>query len=289
MDKILPSYFHIVPLEILEIIISHLKFYESFQVLKDTYYIFYRLAKDFQMWKRLLLQTRYAQLFQDYNQNTSISPDDYPKLYYTLGDPAFHFTNDIDHRELFVPSDKLAVMNIKERYKFQLKFKNLYERIKSFNIFNPVPKYGGNYIDSEIIFDQLNSPYLERYHSADMINFIRSGNIPNDYIYNETYGITNFMEINIYVPLGIFFHPDFNISIQKDEILLGYLMGSFWVDYQVYQQMCSKISKERLVRILETQEKYILEIVDDIYTEIDTTDYSDIKILEVLYDLYQRN
>ena len=89
MNRITPSHYHTIPSELLESIVSYLSTYEALVSFKNSYYIIYKLAKDIQMWKRLLLKSRYALLYKDVSEylKITVSIDDYPKLYYTFNHP----------------------------------------------------------------------------------------------------------------------------------------------------------------------------------------------------------
>ena len=87
METIVPSLFHLIPSELLEIIISYLRSYESFVNYKKSYYIIYKLSKDIKMWKRLIQSSRHIQILQDYFDTTKITKitltsSHYAKLYY---------------------------------------------------------------------------------------------------------------------------------------------------------------------------------------------------------------
>src|SRR5437762_595531 len=130
-SMITPSYFHLIPSELLEGIVSYLNKYSEFEILSDIYYIFYKLADDILVWKRLLKTTKYANILQDFPLTT----EDHIKLYYDLISPNFNvFTFYQKER----PDIDIIKIILKNRISFKSKLPFFYEKIKDFPIFNPI-------------------------------------------------------------------------------------------------------------------------------------------------------
>ena len=132
----------------------------------------------------------------------------------------------------------------------------------------------------------LNNKTVLEYYSEDMVNFIKTGNLSKDYIFNEKIGFTGDGISEIYIYFGIFLHQNFNTDNQNDTVLGWLITNAFETDYEIYEQMFSKIPKERLTKILNLWIKNLLDDVEFMEGEVNPDHIS--TTLQLYFDLWQR-
>jgi hypothetical protein len=272
---VIPSYFHTVPYELLEIILSYLTNREDVTTLQFSYYLFKKLTKSVDMWKRLIHNTRYGEVFKDEikAEGFNPTPDNYINFYYTL------------NSEMVFPlrsEESKKVSNIYGRYDLWMRFPGFYDTIKIFHIndwyeMNDVLKDPDNFLQWPYYFDE------------NFVNFIKTGDLPVGYkIYQEIYHSDHDKYVS-YIILSLFFHPKFDINVQIEEIILDLLELAFNIDEQIYEMMLNKISVKKLKEIISKEKTLIQDKIDNTVAWIKDKFFEEIKTLEFINDLIERS
>src|SRR5204863_6336002 len=177
----IPSYFHMVPNDLLEIIISMLNSAQTLKYLRETYYIFYKVSENLELWKRLLSKKLgdASSIIKDVVEirNISFTLEDYMNLYYSKLELDNNNEKYID--KIFKNSPQTE--DIVDRLWFNKKYPNLYQQLKQFDL----SKKGSmnliiRYYDIEDDSGELLKDTSE--YSDSLRLYVESGNIPPRYI-----------------------------------------------------------------------------------------------------------
>ena len=278
MQNIIPSYFHLLPTEINETIISYIKSIDLLEKLYNNYYLFYKIIGNINLWKRLIKTKENLEVIYDEIEVTNWNPsiNDLINLWYNITDEKFLYSHHQD---------------IQLREKFKKNYPKLYQRIKSFNLHpwifsrhNFFSKF--NYQSIINIIPSLNKggPY---FYSDIMLNFIQTGDLPKDYIYDGI--VYNLLYPNAYIIFGIFFHPNFNLDIQTEKFLFDILNMAFNINYDIYDKMFRMIGYDKLIKVVKNNFNLYRVLSVSINNDIMNGIYKGISILEFLFDLKQRS
>jgi hypothetical protein len=82
--------------------------------------------------------------------------------------------------------------------------------------------------------------------TPEIINFVKTGDISYNYIYNSREAIIAYSDYYIYVIYTLFLNGKFNIEIQKNEQVYYCLLSAFYNDPYFFELLLNKISKNKL-------------------------------------------
>lgn len=286
MENIHSTYFDILPKELIEVIIEVIVSIDSLENFERLSYSIYKLMNNKNMWDRIASKLNVYQSIRDeIGTRMDLKPENLRDI--IIGINSF-YRSEGEFEDLIIDDWLLNIIrDIISRDKIREKYPQLYEHIKSYNL------YSIGSVELYYKYDRSREWYnlysrIQHIHSMDgfpdnMINFIKTGKLPYGYIYDEE-PIYSYGKQLFYIIYAIILAS--NINIQPNLVLLDLLQTSFYNNFELYELLFTKIPKTKLIEIFtdkvvlqyikETLENINFHIQEDNYWEIITKSfYSD--------------
>ena len=283
------SYFDLFPKELNIIILSYLYLDSKIKSnkIKKLLSIFNIKLND----TRLILQLVYPEYIEtSKDELVQIHGNQSLKLLSTLfllkRDP---YVSTINKNELHI-SKLLPYYNIIYRTELKKQNPKLYQLMKEFNL-STGGKHGvinfvelirpgviwdlpvrneTDYLGWKGLYYRLNHIEDRDFLSDTMHNFLNTGDIPIDYVFedsNET-PIAHHSYIN-YLFYSLALNPKFKFALQSPIRLFYFLMSAYWYNEDIYNKMKDKMTKEDYIRMIDDEE--VLEEIRNMRLEYQET------------------
>ena len=231
----------------------------------------------------------------------------YPEYYEVTLDelPYFSKTEDNIYLRLliFIPklmkyNDMFGIIsinyfNIIYRYKVKQQFPGLYKLMKNFDLSKGGVVDTLNYVyladyyhKKNYDYPQWNGLYFrlnhinEEDHLTDiLLKFLKSGDLPINYVYDSTEDVIAHSDFIVYLFYAMAFHPNFKFELQPINYSYSLLLSSHWYNEDVYLKLREIIPNKIYKDMLNDQE--IIRDIQDIYNE-ETERTKDIPLVEYI-------
>ena len=276
------TYFDSIPQDIIGLVIYHLCEYSVDYIcnLQHISYRRYKYINNINTWKTLiaLYYPEYSSVVNDhleYNLNIPRNlKDEYTNLFYK-----FYYIDD-NYEILYPPS---TVDEIIARKNLNQHYPRLYQQIKHYDITNVGCCGGENYYKYWHYLYKSIIKIVEGNKDNDIVNFIKTGDLPDDYILHSNNLILDDIN-NIYIVCAIFLNQKFKISLQTPDEIYYTLQMSFIQNYSLFELITNKINRDHIIMMSndETIKKTINTIL---YFKDDSDDRDFIYSLKSIYNI----
>ena len=168
----------------------------------------------------------------------------------------------------------LICENIIFRWYTKKYFNGLYRRIKDFkldshgasSLFNIPNGEGSRFgIYWRGLFNSINNIHsgFQEFFTENMYNFVRTGNLPKDFVYDSEEGPTAYNNYLLYIIFAMALHENFNFDIQDPAILYGIMESAYFYNYDILEMLKRKISGDVIKDIVSVVQSVLNEAAAD--------------------------